>query len=411
MATLHSELLPATKNDLSNRKRRYKITFKKKIETIGITRNKRNIISTYTEIARNNFIINSNIIQINDTKITDDSSNNNVNISELIRYCKNNPESFIILECNYEMVVRGFHFQLKLKFLVNNFTEIPMAQLTRPKLEKVLSETFYNKNVIIYDILWSQHFTGVIICGFIFDPVQACQYLMQCIKYDLDFYKKLRKDITNIFQKRLVNKTVDQAFKDSDANFEWNISQINAFTASFDSKNGGIGSNISILQKIWATHKANIFNKKINTKNSKFVVKELVKISMGCYVAWLYRHESFDSGRNVNTYHFQQELWAQLITNWMYIKYYHTILQKGALEYNDFKENYFIYLKEFCNSIDTNSEIDNINFVVFGYLKENIYKIIPKHIIQLIEEYFCDVSIHISLQNYNFFFFFHDKLT
>eukprot|EP01084_Bolivina_argentea_P095911 172415_1 len=405
MAALESILLPETEDDINNNKRRYKVTFNHEVEVAGFSAIKTRIVSANTEFARDIFIPESNIIQINNTKIAKDTPSEQ--IGDSIRYCKNHPASFMILECSTDMFTKGTHFQLNLKFIVKQFTSVPLEQLTCPKLSKIISTICNNKKVEIYDIIWSQHFTGLIIFGFIYDPSYQCKNMLYNIMNQFDKYTTLRTEIINMFQKTLVSRSdISQQSNESKkyTTFRWNISQIKALAQCFE-KTGLVGSQESVLEKFWEMHLSNIIDKGIHKDDTKGILRELVRFSMGCYVAWVFQD---NETMTINTYYYQQELWLEMITDWLY----NNITVIRAITYQDFKDNYSKYLQQFYDEIVDkqcvqNVEIEdkNINFVVYGYMRRFIHElnmIIPEDIMGLVNVYFCDLSIHVWLQQYCF---------
>eukprot|EP01084_Bolivina_argentea_P303573 524154_1 len=384
MSTLLSTIVEATNQDVVNHKRRYTVMCMKKMEKIGITYNGVNILDVTTDHATKAFHVPSKIIRINDTSFLSDTSTTEV--TELVIFARDHPGSVFECECSDKLFIEGIHFQLNLDVIDKYPIERVLKQITYLKLETIISKIFRNKQVEIYDIVTSDHCRGAIIFGFISHGDYECEHILNNIKKELNPYNELRIELSKIFETDHNNKYVQSMY------FEWTLNDIITFSEDMDKDIGVIGQDRGLMETLW---------KKIQHKNHKESVRDMIRLSMRAYVLTLFWEKMCGGGLRVNDiqYLYQRDLWCDMMTNWFYNN---NIFEGGDITLDQFIDIFSINLNKFYHEIKE-SQIQsndwNPSLVVYRFLNEHC-RFIPNEIIHLIKIYFIDIPIHIVLKRF-----------
>eukprot|EP01084_Bolivina_argentea_P286516 491516_1 len=395
MTSLKYKDIEPTEEDTAKQSRRYIVECKRKMNLIGITFNGVNIISTCSSRAAKAFLVPSRIIRINDTVFTQNSFDKK-EVFESIKFARDHPGSIFELESAEKLYQKGIHFQLNINVFSDYSVERVLSQITCPKIEAILSKICGNKTVEIYDIVIKEHCRGPIIFGFISDADYECKSILNNIKNELFPYKKLRNDISKIFQNDHGTKIFGKSIMKPMCYHEWSLEDILHFSELIDRHNGNFCKED--METLW---------RMIQNKSDKQSLRKMLQITMDAYISRSYTmkmNSNVFAHRNIFIYEHQQTLWLDMLTNWFYS---HNIFGDGQITLDEFKDIYSMGLKLFYYDIKHNQVIQdgnkNNNFVVYGYLKEFMYGnklFVPKEIINVIKIYFCDIPVHVTLQQY-----------
>lgn len=130
------------------------------IKTIGFSHKKSRIIGFFTNRARNNIILGSRIVQINDVPVTTKASI--AKVDGLLNAAKQHTPSFIVFRCKKELKNKGTHLQFDVSFGDGSDRKLadkrfPYYRFTKDTVQEVMEKVFGDSPVEIMEVYARTH--------------------------------------------------------------------------------------------------------------------------------------------------------------------------------------------------------------------------------------------------------------